>query len=416
MNLKTTHRQSALWTVLMLVMLYLCRDSYYSGSVVGFYRSQFILFGLFGLGVVIYAWNHRKHLLRELRDPRVILFAVCAAAAFLPMAVKRDWQLMYANVLFALAVGILLSYYTDSGTLARSFLTAMAFLAVYSLICTYAMRPVVQSGLLHLRQVQGSGDGLYYVDFGLCMAEQTYLRNRNFGIFREPGVYQFFTLLSLYLNNYTAKWEKPGLQWMLNGIFVLTMLSTFSTGGVLEMGMLAVLVYFDKGWHRTRKGQLAAVGLLAAMGVAYAVIYIRQGDIFANLYMMFHKLFSDEDSWVERIGSFVLNGRLFLHSPLVGAPVRQVLNNPALVNNTSSSLILYAMLGILGGSIHVLSWLVFLWEKERKLAMNLMISFVVALSFNTENLITDPFLWLFPMLAVCEKLLPVLQARMKNKE
>ena len=81
-------------------------------------------------------------------------------------------------------------------------------------------------------------------------------------------------------------------------------------------------------------------------------------------------------------------------------------------NNTSSTLILYAGLGILGGTLNVAAWVALVWEKDRRLWANLALLAVLFLSFNTQNLIADVFFWLFPVMALTERTVP----RLKRKK
>ena len=126
--------------------------------------------------------------------------------------------------------------------------------------------------------------------------------------------------------------------------------------------------------------------------------------------MVLGKFQPGEDSAVERLDAVFADLNLFLHHPLVGDKLSDVLYSAA--NNTSSTLILYAGLGILGGTLNVAAWVALAWEKDRRLWANLALLAVLFLSFNTQNLIADVFFWLFPVMALTERTVP----RLKRKK
>lgn len=73
----------------------------------------------------------------------------------------------------------------------------MAVLAVYSL-AAFALRPLADRGILTPPVFANAYGGEFY-NYILAFVPETMVRDRNFGIFREPGVYQFFLFLALYL-------------------------------------------------------------------------------------------------------------------------------------------------------------------------------------------------------------------------
>lgn len=317
---------------------------------------------------------------------------------------------MYFSILLCPVFAVFLTYFMDSRQVSRYYLVLLAALAVYSVFATYLMRRLVWDGLISAPVRMNDAEMEFY-DFFLCFAGTNRFWHRNFGIFREPGVYQFFLILGLYLNNYTAEWEKPWKLWTLNVLLAITMVTTFSIGGIAEMVVFAVFVYFDKGYYRTRSGKWAGIGVCFALAVAVAGFFIRmQMDYFAHsilyeFYDMFVRLTTDSDSLMDRLSAIFTDAAFFLDHPLLGADIAPVLHGTN--HNTSSTLILYAILGFFGGTLHVAAWIALLWKKERNVLGNLILLGVLFLSFNTQNLVADLFFWLFPCMAVVERGLPL---------
>ena len=201
------------------------------------------------------------------------------------------------------------------------------------------------------------------------------------------------------------EWKKSWQLWLVNGILAATMVSTFATGGVAEMALLAVVLFFDKKWYRSKKICAAAIALVLCAAVVVAVSIAQKNALYWEIYSMaVGKFVNGQDSSVERIEAVAVDLSLFLHHPLFGAKLAEVLH--AVENNTTSTMILFAAFGFLTGAVNTAAWIVLVWKRERKLWVNLALLVVLFASFNTQNLIADVFFWLFPVMAVVERVLP----------
>lgn len=392
--------------LVLLALLLFSRESIFCTQVIPFVKCQGIIVGvLIALGMAFLAVN-RSRLKAVFADRRLAAAVLFAAVLLAPMVIKQDWRFMYVSVLLGLLVAVLFSYFTSVEELARVYVAVITFLGVYSLLTHYVLRYLVEGGLLRVPSFYNYF-GCEFYNFGLSVESVTYVKNRNFGMFREPGVYQFFLVLALVLNNYHVSWKKNWQLWLINGLLAVTVLSTFATGGVIEMGLLAVVLFFDKKWYKNKLALGLCVAGVVAVGAAAAYILISKGPLYEDLYYMFYKLVAPEESSVSRVGSIVLNLQMFLKNPLVGQHMSMVLE--AIQDNTSSTTILLATTGIGGGVLHVASWLALAWSQERKVWVNLALALIFFMSFNTQNLTWDIFFWLLPVMALLEKGIPFVQ-------
>ena len=196
-------------------------------------------------------------------------------------------------------------------------------------------------------------------------------------------------------------------------VLAVTMLSTFAMGGYAELGLFVVFVFFDKKWYHHKWGKLAVVvALAAAIGIVGCFFYHFNQPDFANtffyeFYDMFLRLTTDSDSMKDRQDAILTNLDFFFHHPLVGDAIAEVLHGTN--HNTSSTLLLYAILGFLGGTLNAAAWIALLWKRERNPLGNLALMVIMFLSFNTQNLVANVFFWLFPMMALVERGLPLLK-------
>jgi hypothetical protein len=115
---------------------------------------------------------------------------------------------------------------------------------------------------------------------------------------------------------------------------------------------------------------------------------------------MIQKVFEKSDSYTSRVGSVLVDAQIFLQNPLFGANLSEVMYS--VPNNTATSPILFAVFGIAGGCFHVLTWVALLWKKERHWIANMILLVIAFMPFNTQNVITNLFFWLFPIMALCQ--------------
>lgn len=387
----------------LLVLQMVSRSTLYTSTLLGFGKSQAIMIGTVLLIGIAFLATNRKKLKQVLTDRRMLLFVLAAAVVLGPMAVKRDWQMMYFTILLCWFFAIFLTYFTSVRELGRWYVLLMAFFSVLSLIGIFVLKPMVHAGLIPGHPFDTPGNW-HMFNFGLIfvcdMNDHMDDALRAFGIFREPGLFQIFLFIAIHLNNDWVQWKKQWQMWVMNAILFVSMLTTFATGGVLALGLYIVFLFFEKGLYRDRRMQILAV-LAVAAGVGLLIFALAQGGTWAyELIGMMDKIIHQKYSYTARIDSIVTDAKLFFASPLVGANMEDVVY--AVVNNTATSPILFAVFGIVGGCIHVLSWVAFVWKKERHLLVNLLLMVILFIPFNTQNVMHDMFFWLFPIMALSE--------------
>ncbi len=388
-----------LFGLYLFSILYFCRVSQVSYYLLGFYKSQFLSLSITLLALLIFLIYQRKHLLQIVFNYRIALAILFAAAILIPMCVKKDWQMMYFSILLSILMGVFFSYFVSCAQAGKGFCVVMATLAAYSLAAFFALRPLADRGILAPPVFVNAYGGEFY-NYLLAFVPKTLVRDRNFGIFREPGVYQFFLFLALYLCFYHVRWEKQTSMWVCGGILCLTLLSTFSTGAIAAMAVLLLTVYFEKKLYRSSLGKLLTA-LVLGLGIAFlAYLFIRKPPLYATLLYMFQKVTPGNPSFDDRFESIHVNLHLLSFRPKVGRDVSYVLE--IIADNTSSTTILFAILGIFSGWLHVIAWLCLVLRGKGHIVTKLLCLLALAVTFNTQNLISDPYFWIFPIMALIE--------------
>lgn len=398
----------------LFAVLILCRDTLVTSSIIGFYKATFISYGLIAIVGIAFLWVNRKNLKQILTDERMLLALVATVIFVVPMLVKQDWQMMYVSILICIYFSIFLSYFVTLEEVARCYVAILSIIGVYSCLATYLLDTLAEMNIL---RAPIFSNGIFdFYNFGISytlIAAFTYYRN--FGIFREPGVYQYFIILGLILNNYSVKWDKSWKMWACNFALIATMLSTFATGGIIELGLLLIVLFIDQKWYKNKT--VCIVALVLAIILAAVVIYSFEVEnmLYTTIWNMVYKMFNNTQTTKDatRLNSVFTDLDIFLHNPIFGAKLADVIY--AVEFNTTSTMVLFAAFGFLCGGFHVLTWVALLWSRDRNIVVNFMLLLIMFMSFNTQNLSANTFFWLLPVLALAERVLPEIKLLCNKK-
>lgn len=399
--------------IYLFFLAWLSRDSQGGLYLLSFYKAQFLSCLLSCLVGLAWLGCNRKNWGQILKDGRGILTLAFCLTLLIPVLARRDWQMMYISILYCILVAMLLSYFTNVRELSRVFVAMMAVLSLVSLVCTYVLRIPADRGVLVPPVFQNSFQAEFY-NYFLCFVSRTFAKERNFGIFREPGVYQFFLFLALYLNNYYLNWRRESHMWMVNALLVVTMLSTFASGGVAVTAVFLVALYFDKKVYKTKPGKIFTAVFLAMATVAGLWLVIRKPPLYVQLKLMVLKFFIPNPSLDDRVESIRFNLHALSFRPFLGREISYLLEMVA--HNTSSTTLLLGCQGIVFGWLNLVGWLVLVLRGKGSLVMKGVSFLMLAATFNCENLVTNPYLWIFSLLALTEALLPKLYKLLYKKD
>lgn len=401
--------------VYFFVMLLVARDTMIAGAILTTEVAQVVSLGLMILGGVTFLIVNRKHIMEILQDKRMLAIAISTVVILLPMLVKRDWQLMYFSVLMCLYFAVFLTFFMSYQEIAKVYVLIISFLSVYSLFANYILKPLAVDGVFSAPIFINSA-GIEHYNFGLCFERAWSWYNRNYGLFREPGVYQFFILISLLLNNYCVKWKSGRSLLLVNILMAITMLSTYATGGVIELALFLTVLFIDKKYYKDKTVRNLTIVLLLLVLAFSLWSIITENNFYFLARSMIVKLFNfdPQSSGGARYDAIFTDAKIFIDNPIFGEKLAAVMH--AVDHNTTSTMLMFAIFGIFGGLFHVAGWVALVWEKERKVWVNLALLLILFMSFNTQNLIADVFFWLFPMMALVERGLPLLKCeRIRRK-
>ena len=136
--------------------------------------------------------------------------------------------------------------------------------------------------------------------------------------------------------------------------------------------------------------------------LGFGAVLLVKPQVLVYFQMMLQKIKPGNPSSDDRLDSILFNLYVIQWSPFVGRNIDYILETVS--HNTSSTTILIAILGVLAGNINSIAWLVLVCRGKGKWYTKVVSLLALAITFNTQNLITDPYLWMFPMMALVEGL------------
>lgn len=388
--------ENALLYFFVFLCIYIGRDTLVTTTLLGHLLSQTILVFIFLVCMICFFATNKENYIKILKDIRVKVLIITSIFILGFMVINNDFTLRYFSILFCIYISFFLNFIVDYKKLLTMFVKIMFFLCIYSLISTYFFKPLFLNGFLTFPTFKNSMD-FEFINcfFSFSPIIPTYIRN--FGIFREPGVYQFYILISLISTIFILEKNKYFIPRLI--VFTITMVSTFSTVGIIEYVFLIIISIIFYRKYFFNNNFFLVFSLIFIIGFILYISY--NSDLYWTVYSMFYKLkdtFSFNDA---RSLSIINNIKMFIESPIIGQP----LNNVIVGNNTSTTTIIAAVFGTLGLVIHIYSWGVLyfatvLYNNKKKITniiyfIGLII--IIFASINTQNLITNNFFYIIPI-------------------
>jgi hypothetical protein len=142
--------------------------------------------------------------------------------------------------------------------------------------------------------------------------------SRNYGIFREPGIFQEFLIIALIFQLFAIK----KMNIVRSVLYILALITTFSTTAYLALA--GVLVAFFLSKSKDRKESKGSIVILCFLLLTYALVFTDLLSIDGPIFAKFSA--QGSGSVIARFASFRVNIILCLRSPLVGVGLFKVEN------------------------------------------------------------------------------------------
>lgn len=286
----------------------------------------------------------------------VRIFCILTFFILCTMIANFDFRFGYVFLIMVYGIGVLFFQVTTMDRIMAVLYRSMVFICTFSVLL-FACAILDFKFVKELPVITNDAGNKYYFAFLSNMPVSSGGFLRNYGPFREPGVFQMFIVLSLSYGLFRKR-DTSLFRILIHFCAIAT---TFSTTGYIAMFLIVAAIFFDGRISKRLKKTLLFVFLIALI---YALLFtdVLYKDGYGSV---FGKLFAgnESSSFVARKASIFVNLKMFLLGPIFGKGVTFVENNfaeycfslygYASQHNTNTICILFAVFGLFFGVIYV---------------------------------------------------------------
>ena len=221
---------------------------------------------------------------------------------------------------------------------------------------------------------------------------------RNYGIFREPGIFQMFLMIGLLFHTYFSK-EFKIIKLI---IYTLAVIFTYSTTGYIAL-IVYMLLYLFKGNEKIsdNKKKIISVILMIA-GLAFLAL---QTNLLSNEGIVFDKLGNmNRHTTIARFSSVFANIDMWLKKPITGIGLTEVeLMFPqisfqrygfASTHNTNTLLCELSTFGIIYFLLFINGYIMLIKKIGNNNLERVMVGLIVLILLFTEKLTFSPLIYI----------------------
>ena len=338
---------------------------------------------------------------RDLIKVKVALFSVLLIAlVIVALIIDGSYTNGYMLLIMGILNGAILALFIPFERFSELFIKISFFMSAASLLFTYPLKPIMRFAPFLFPRLTNSA-GLVFYDAHLCYVNTNAKFFRNYGIFREPGVFAIVLCFSIALLVF-AKPEsfsrKKSLIYTV--VFAVTLISTFSTTGYVAAMMIALISVFSRNSRGVSRSSIILVIAFVALVAAYLFF-------FENLENPFDKFNNASDSYSSyryRIETIVNGVAISLRQPQgyglqKGIYALQNANSLKSYHNTSTWISMSVYLGVPYFLLCAVSFFEFFRKKTN--SMILFLPFFLLLS--GEAMVYNALIYAFIMYGMTAK-------------
>lgn len=370
-----------------------------------------ILFALIIINVLYHNILKRKQI--PFNKRKVIVLLLMSSTLLFNKVATNDGSGFTFRLIILIVIAFFFSEIYTLDKFVYYFTEIMLFLCIYSLIATYAVIffpsifqeifPVVHHGMKNMYFLDTVFCFVYLPEFGM--------QYRNYSIFSEPGVFQFYLNLTLILELWYKK-NTHNIMFRI-GVYLVTLISTFSTAGLIVGGI--IFLYYFLSSSKGSNGFKVKIGIILTSLVIVFVGKFVFPDLSALLYESINK-FSGGDfggSKYSRVGSLYAYFNAWVEKPLIGwgyergiSEVGEKFLSQYTTDNTNT---IFTNLGVYGsvyGGVYLLLFIKFFTQLKTNLITKIVTITAMLLSFNNENFIDSTIIFCLLFYSL-DKMLPL---------
>lgn len=337
----------------------------------------------------------------------IIILPLLFSSIFITMIVNSNFRGGYFVVLLSIFLGFLVIHLVPFDTFTELYVQILVVLAVYSILALYLLNPIIHviPDILFPRFANTSGIPMINARLTYIVDVDKYFRN--FGIFREPGVYQVFLNIALMFELFYKR-TKPNTAKLI--VLYSAIISTFSSPGYISAVILtfAHVVSVNKMLSARERMQRKRLFMQIFIGGLIAAIVLSQiSELFnRNIASAFNKL-GNQASLEVRTTALLSNIVIWTERPIFGHGIesgleqrvvmeirKNLLVNPTLtIHNTSTIGALLSAFGLIFTLLYIYLMYRLIRNSYQPGLIKILIFLAIMVTINTQLLIYNELLY-----------------------
>lgn len=315
----------------------------------------------------------------KIRALRLGIFIVLPI--FFMIFLNKDFNLNNFFEIVVVFVGLICVSVFDEQKFSYGFYSAMKFLMLFSLLAYFAgiIFPSIIKSFPIIRNSQGVS--FRYLIFTVLPDNQLgRISLRNYGCFREPGVYVIYIIFSYCIGKKYSLIKRFDVV-----VFFITIISTLSTSGYLIAILVVLSMIMEKKNFKTWI-------FISSFIIAMTIFLYNYTDLLKLDGPVLSKLINGGGSADARFGSIQQNFELIRNYPFIGsgwsAANKLFLSSNLNHHNTNTILYYFSYYGIVIGVLYSFGLYKF-FSFMRQSILSIFIMFILVLTLSTERLNFD---------------------------
>lgn len=217
--------------------------------------------------------------------------------------------LSFAYIYYILLIGgsFLISNYIEFEDFKKIYCDIIYFFCCVSLVCSLIY--VICPSIIQKFPITYNSHKLGYYNLGFWVTSTDFeYEFRNYGCFREPGVFQIYIILALI---FLFK-EKLNIKHFF--VYTITLLTTKSTTGYILFAILMIRYFFNENTGLIKK-------ILMFVAFICAIIAVVIHEINASGYSIFGKFAITNISFMTRFANIFVDYEIFKQNPILGVGI-----------------------------------------------------------------------------------------------
>lgn len=396
MEQKKTKVNRKNWKILLVAIIIVVSDDtllFGTNSDLTFETLKYVI--LIGTLIILGIKSLKKLNIRRISYTSISCAILCILV-LLSGIINGDLRTGYFYKCIILILSFKVTETMDLKDFAQKFEKILFILASVSVVCTLIAE--VSLSVFSVFPVFFNSAHTPFYNMGLYMIPTSAQLLRNYGIFREPGVYQMFLMIALLFHVYYS--EEIKKSHII--VFISSIILTFSTTGYIALAFFVLLFLIKKNESFSDNKKKYIIIFLLIVGIIYMVT---QTDLLSSNGMVFNKFSNTKrTTMIARYSSIFANLEIWRKNPIFGSGLISVsemfpiltnqLYGKAVSHNTNTLLCELSTYGIIYTAILVYGYVKFSKAMSEKIVERLMVLAIIFVLSCGEKLTFSPIIYI----------------------